>query len=165
MRRPAFTLLEVLIALTAGLILLAAVLPAWQELNRLVLSDTMQEEADSDALRFLSLLRMEVFQAGYGLRTGPSLEVAPELLQLYADFNHDGDLDDPREWLRYRFDSATHRLSRSSGGSSFQTLLPAVEALEFQTAAEGCFTLHAQWNPEDAVEVSTFCPNTFQVLP
>ena len=163
-RHSGMTLLELMIALTAGLIVLGALLPAWQELNRLILKDAGREEVTADRARALTMLRLEVFQAGYGLHASgiPALEVTPDQLQLRADLNHDGDLTDPREWLQYRFDASTHRLLRSSGGSSFQTRLTPVEALEFQATSEACFQVSVQWEPEDAVEVSTFCLNTFQ---
>ena len=50
---------------------------------------------------------------------------------LLADLSRDGDLNDTRERISYRFQSADKKLQRRSGSGSYQTLGEEVGAISF----------------------------------
>ena len=53
-------------------------------------------------------------------------------LTLRADRNRDGDLEDTREKIAYRYDQQTLTLFRKSGNSAYQTLIENIPALKFE---------------------------------
>ena len=53
-------------------------------------------------------------------------------LTLRADRNRDGDLEDTREKIAYRYDQQTLTLFRKSGNSAYQTLIESIPALKFE---------------------------------
>lgn len=161
-----FTLWELLLALLLVSVFLAAALPGWLELNRMVLEATEHRTLRAAWERTLMLMQSESLQAGYGFPDAGfalPLQLAPEELSLQADLNRDGVLDGPRERISYRFDATRKLLLRRSGGASFQSLLEPVEFLRFEESPyTGCVRLRFQLLPEDPEREALLCRSRFQ---
>ncbi|MEC8359926.1 MAG: hypothetical protein VXZ92_09090 [SAR324 cluster bacterium] len=78
------------------------------------------------------MLKAELIQAGYapGDDAEP-VQVSSDEVVLLADLDRDGDLNDTREHISYRFRSADKKLQRRSGSGSYQTLIEEVGAISF----------------------------------
>ena len=86
---------------------------------------------------------------------------------LLADLNRDGDLNDTRERISYRFRSADKKLQRRSGSGSYQTLVEEVGAISFALGSgrdlpmsplRQCVVVGVRLDP-DAEDLSyTLCP-------
>ena len=59
------------------------------------------------------------------------MQVSSDEVVLLADLNRDGDLNDTREHISYRFRSADKKLQRRPGSWSYQTLVEEVGAISF----------------------------------
>ena len=75
-----------------------------------------------------------MIQAGYGIssQSQKAVEVTENSLMFRADRNRDGDLEDTREKIAYRYDHQTLTLFRKSGNSAYQTLVEYIPALKFE---------------------------------
>ena len=80
------------------------------------------------------LAKSELIQAGYGIssQSQKAVEVTENSLMFRADRNRDGDLEDTREKIAYRYDHQTLTLFRKSGNSAYQTLIEYIPALKFE---------------------------------
>ena len=67
------------------------------------------------------LVKSELIQAGYGSssQSQKAVEVTENSLTLRADRNRDGDLEDAREKIAYRYDQQTLTLFRKSENSAY----------------------------------------------
>ena len=79
------------------------------------------------------LVKSELIQTGYGIisQSQKAVEVTENSLMFRADRNRDGDLEDTREKIAFRYDQQTLTLFRKSGNSVYQTLIESIPALKF----------------------------------
>ena len=95
------------------------------------------------------------------------MQVSSVEVVLLADLNRDGDLNDTREHISYRFRSADKKLQRRSRGGSYQTLVEEVGAISFDlgpgrdlpmSSPQYCVVVGVRLDP-DAEDLSyTLCP-------
>ena len=80
------------------------------------------------------LVKSELIQTGYGIisQSQKAVEVTENSLMFRADRNRDGDLEDTREKIAYRYDQLTLTLFRKSGNSACQKLIESIPALKFK---------------------------------
>ena len=80
------------------------------------------------------LVKSELIQTGYGIisQSQKAVEVTENSLTLRADRNCNGDLEDTREKIAYRYDHQTLTLFRKSGNSAYQTLIESIPALNLR---------------------------------
>ena len=80
------------------------------------------------------LVKSELIQTGYAIisQSQKAVEVTENSLMFRADRNRDGDLEDTREKIAYRYDQQTLTLFRKSGNSAYQTLIESIPALKFK---------------------------------
>lgn len=158
----AFTLLEVLLVLVVLAVLTGVLLPAATQFPQFLTGLQERTVREGEFERFLMMLKTELVQAGYGLDSGAvtvPLEIADTEVVLRADFNRDGDTNDSRETLRYRFVANTKTLQRRSGRGSYQTLIAPLESLRFSSPSDlpGCVVLTAQLLPDVPQQQATLC--------
>ena len=69
------------------------------------------------------LAKSELIQAGYGIssQSQKAVEVTENSLMFRADRNRDGDIEDAREKIAYRYDHQTLTNFRKSWNSAYQT--------------------------------------------
>jgi hypothetical protein len=114
------------------------------------------------------MLKTELIQAGYALGDDAEpVQVSSDEILLLADLNRDGDLNDTRERISYRFRSADKKLQRRSGSGSYQTLVEEVGAISFalgpgrdlpMSPPQHCVVVGVRLDP-DAEDLSyTLCP-------
>ena len=80
------------------------------------------------------LVKSELIQTGYGIisQSQKAVEVTENSLMFRADRNRDGDLEDTREKIAYRYDQQTLTFFRKSGNSAYQKLIESIPALNFE---------------------------------
>ena len=130
--RSGFTWLELLLATSVAAVFLALAQGPLLHFSSLLTvqytTSTKQRQLD----RFLLMLKTELIQAGYALGDDAEpVQVSSDEVVLLADLNSDGDLNDTRERISYRFRSADKKLQRCSGSRSYQTLVEEVRAASF----------------------------------
>ena len=114
------------------------------------------------------MLKAELIQAGYALGDDAEpVQVSSDEVVLLADLNRDGDLNDTREHISYRFRSADKKLQCRSGSGSYQTLVEEVGAISFALGSgrdlpmsppQHCVVVGVRLDP-DAEDLSyTLCP-------
>ena len=130
--RFSFTWLELLLVTSVAAIFLALaqrlLLHSSPPLTNEDTTSTNQRQLDC----FLLMLKTELIQAGYALGDDAEpVQVSSDEVVLLADLNRNGDLNDTRERISYRFRSADKKLQRRSGSGSYQTLVEEVGAISF----------------------------------
>lgn len=129
-----FTLVEVLFAVTIGLLLLSAIYVAVQSGQRSSVAIEAKTAAQQDVRAALDLMAMEIGMASYWRRTGVSnpwgasankgiIEAASNSIQIQADINDDGDVADSNENIRYNYVIAEQRMTRQNGAGVAQPFL------------------------------------------
>jgi type IV pilus assembly protein PilW len=134
LNRRGFTLVEVLFAITIGLLLLSAIYVAVQSGQRSSVAIEAKTAAQQDVRAALDLMAMEIGMASYWRRTGISnpwgasadkgiILAADNIIQIQADINDDGDVDDSNENIRYEYVIAEQRITRQTGAAPAQPFL------------------------------------------
>lgn len=114
-----FTLIELLIAMAIGTIMMAAIVDTFVTQRKTYDLQEQIAEMTQNARIGMDMLSREIRMAGYN-PTGAAFEpISYDLtkLEIRADLNGDGDLDDNDETVVYSYDSATLQLMRETGGS------------------------------------------------
>ena len=131
-RESGFTLPELLVvlsisgilfsSLTATFLSQARVYRVWQDVSQM--QQTVRASVD--------LITRELHMAGYDpLEKGlTGLAYDSGQLRIVADLNRDGDAGDTHEDITYRYDAATRRITRSTGGGA-QPFAENIEAFSF----------------------------------
>lgn len=134
---PGYTLVEVVVALGLSVFTLSLLYFIYvQELK----AHQMREEvldAQQRARIVMDLLSRELLMAGYdpaGLNQDsdptndfPGVNLASNGIQIKADLNGNGNLNDPNETIVFFYDSSTRTLRRNTGGGN----QPFAEDIEF----------------------------------
>lgn len=133
-RKSGFTLLELMLVLAIVSIVMIAAQKPLLEFHQTAIQEQKKIVTEQDFLAFLMLVKSELIQAGYALysESQDAVEVTANSLIFRADRNRDGDLEDTREKIAYRYDQQAQLLSRKSGNSAYQTLIESIPALKFE---------------------------------
>ena len=102
--RPGFTWLELLPATSVAAVFLALAQGPLQHFSSLLTYQYTTSAKQRQLDRFLLMLKTELIQAGYALGDDAEpVQVSSDEVVLLADLNRDGDLNDTRERISYRF--------------------------------------------------------------
>ena len=114
------------------------------------------------------MLKTELIQAGYALGDDAEpVQVSSDEILLLADLNRDGDLNDTRERISYRFRAADKKLQRRSGSGSYQTLVEEVGSISFalgpgrdlpMSPPQHCVVVGVRLDPDVEDLSYTLCP-------
>ena len=130
-----FTLLEVMIVLAVLSILMVALQSPVEHFHRMVFQQQVASDVTMSIQRAQLLLKSELVQAGYGLSfsdQGEAFEIDKGILSFKADLNRDGDVNDSKEQISYRFDANKQMLLRKSGKSAYQRFVEGVTEVIFE---------------------------------
>lgn len=131
-RERGFTLIELLVSMGVGLSILAAVTTTSISLSRTYNAQQQLNEMQQNARAAMDLITREVKMAGYD-PTGESFDGIPydsSQLQIRADLNGDGDINDGKEDITYTFaGSPDFRILRNSGTN--EVLAENIQAFTF----------------------------------
>ncbi len=162
--RTAFTLLEVLIVLAIVSILALTFQTPIQNFYQQALTQQIESSMGMGIQRFQLLLKAELAQAGYGLLPSEqvnAIELVDGTLSLKADLNRDGDLNDAKEQIFYRFDDDKQMLLRRSGKGGFQRFIEGIAYLNFAywdtDSTQVCLKLTTQVLKQTDLEESVIC--------
>ena len=80
---------------------------------------------------------------------------------LRANRNREGDLEDTRETIAYRYDQQTLTFFRKSGNSAYQTLIESIPALKFEilegSSPQTCIKVTVQVIIDAPVQETVLC--------
>jgi type IV pilus assembly protein PilW len=152
-----FTLVEMLVAMAAGLILMVSINSVYVKYQRSHVTQQLVVDMQQNVRAAMSLMKREIRMAGYdpvardGIdndgdaaidesdeSAGAGLwEATPDVIQFEADINYDGDDDDTNENVTYRLVNGTEleRRSKDTAGVYQNAILAYdIEALGFAYA-------------------------------
>ena len=133
-----FSLIELLSVIAVGTLLIAIFVSPVVYLYQESIHYMQKTQAQVSMQRFVTLLKQELSQAGYGTNQKP-ITFQKGKLSIFADFNQDGDFDDSRERIIYHVQE--NILYRKTGRASAQKFISHVE-LEFQElTSKNCLKL------------------------
>ena len=125
--KKGFTIIEILLISTIGLLLLFIMANALFNFQKkgLMQNDNAKKHAAFE--RTLMMLKSELIQAGYGLASyHQGIQITDQSLLIQKDINLDGDLEVSREDLVYQFFKEDNKLSRKSSQGYFQILMEPI---------------------------------------
>ncbi len=162
-----FTLIEMMLVLAIVSVLLLVAQNPVLEYHKIAVEQQQTSMLKGDVQRFLMMFKTELLQAGYAL--SESAEKAIEIpdqhsIIFQADRNHDGDLEDTREKIAYRFEPLIQTIKRKSGKGAYQTLIEPVYQLtfeNFQQTRQNCVKIYIQLKMDEAGDDSIFCQFTW----
>ena len=130
--KKGFTIIEILLSGTIGLILLFVMANAFINFQKIGLMQNDNAKKHATFERTLMMLKSELIQAGYGLASyHQGIQITDQSLRIQKDMNLDGDLEDSREDVVYQFFQEDKRLSRKSGQGYFQILMEPIYSVFF----------------------------------
>ncbi len=127
-----FTLVELLIAITIGLIVLGTLVGTLIIQRKTYDIQEQLTEMVQSARATMDIITREVMMAGFN-PSGASFNGIPYSagqLQISADLNGDGVTTDSNENIVYTFDGANLKIDRNTGGGA-QTLAKNIQAFSF----------------------------------
>lgn len=138
MRNKGFSLLEVMITLLILSLISGIIsynLPMLTRISHHFVSQAVYKE---DYLLFLMIFEDDFHSADL---TDPQSTENMRSLIFKSDLNFDGDFNDAKEQMSYRWNSAKKRIDRKIGNGYFQSLLEGVEQFDWTeiSAAPLCF--------------------------
>ncbi|MBF0280273.1 MAG: prepilin-type N-terminal cleavage/methylation domain-containing protein [SAR324 cluster bacterium] len=163
-----FTLLEVMIALAVLSVLVLTLQSPLDHFHRFIFNQQIESDRTMSVQRAQLLMKAELVQAGFGISSSdPEEAIAIEngTLTFKADLNLDGDLNDAREKISYRFDEKRQMLLRKSGRGAYQRFVEGLRFLSFAYSPSGsgegsrlCIRITTRvWEQTDISE-SLLCP-------
>ena len=131
-----FTLVELLVSMSIGMVILAAVTTTFMSQTRIYNAQEQINEMQQNARGVLDILSRELKMAGYKPNGGGFNGVTYSTTQLMvqADLNSDGAISTSstaNEQITYAFDSANQRITRAVGSGSAQILAEHISAFTF----------------------------------
>jgi type IV pilus assembly protein PilW len=131
-----FTLVELMVSMSIGLAILAAVTTTFMSQTRIYNSQEQINEMQQNARGVLDILSRELKMAGYKPNGGGFNGVTYSTTQLMvqADLNSDGAISTSsttNEQITYAHDSANQRITRAVGTGSAQVLAEHITAFTF----------------------------------
>ena len=130
--KKGFTIIEILLSGAIGLLLLFVMANAFINFQKMSLMQNDNAKKHAAFERTLMMLKSELIQAGYGLASyHQGIQITDQSLRIQKDMNLDGDLDDSRENVVYKFFQEDNKLSRKSGQGYFQILMEPIYSVFF----------------------------------
>jgi prepilin-type N-terminal cleavage/methylation domain-containing protein len=131
-----FTLVELMVSMSIGLAILAAVTTTFMSQTRIYNSQEQINEMQQNARGVLDILSRELKMAGYKPNGGGFNGVTYSTTQLMvqADLNSDGAISTSstaNEQITYAFDNANEQITRAVGSGSAQILAEHISAFTF----------------------------------
>ena len=131
-----FTLVELMVSMSIGLAILAAVTTTFMSQTRIYNSQEQINEMQQNARGVLDILSRELKMAGYKPNGGGFNGVTYSTTQLMvqADLNSDGAISTSsttNEQITYAYDSANQRITRAVGTGGVQVLAEHITAFTF----------------------------------
>ena len=127
-----FTLVELLIAMTIGLIILAALSSTFLMQRRIYDVQEQIVEMVQTARAAMDMMTCEIRMAGYD-PAGAGFDGIPYnagQLQIVANLNGDSDTDDSNENITYTYDNTNLQIDRNTGGGA-QPFAENIQAFTF----------------------------------
>ncbi len=166
--KKGFTIIEILLSSTIGLILLFVMANAFFNFQKIELMQNDNAKKHATFERTLMMLKSELIQAGYGLASyHQGIQITDQSLRIQKDMNLDGDLQDSREDVVYHFQE-DKKLSRKSDQGYFQILMEPIYSVFFhahpvdfeQKGITPCVRMQFQLDEFDDLQEATLCPLT-----
>jgi type IV pilus assembly protein PilW len=131
-----FTLVELMVSMSIGMVILAAVTTTFMSQTRIYNAQEQINEMQQNARGALDIITREVKMAGYKPNGGGfnGITYSTTQLMVQADLDSDGAISTSstaNEQITYVFDSANQRITRAVGGGSAQTLAEHISAFTF----------------------------------
>ena len=102
--KKGLTIIEILLSGAIGLLLLLVMANAFFNFQKIGLMQNDNAKKHATFERTLMMLKSELIQAGYGLASyNQGIQIKDQSLRIQKDMNLDGDLEDSREDVVYRF--------------------------------------------------------------
>ena len=167
--KKGFTIIEILLSSTIGLLLLFVMANAFFNFQKIGLMQNDNAKKHAAFERTLMMLKSELIQAGYGLASyHQGIQITDQSLRIQKDMNLDVDLEDSREDVVYQFFQEDKKLSRKSGQGYFQILMEPIYSVFFhahpvdfeQKGITPCVRMQFQLNEFDDLQEATLCPLT-----
>lgn len=161
------TLLEILVVLALVSILMIALQAPLAQFHKFVVTQQVFSDVTLGMQRFYLILKSELIQAGYGLvPQKQGFAIKNQSLFLKADLNLDGDLNDSREQISYRFDAKKQALLRKSGNGTYQQFLGGIHELQFEywpakPSRFVCLKIIVQILGQTGKQTTVLCPVLF----
>jgi type IV pilus assembly protein PilW len=131
-----FTLVELMVSMSIGMVILAAVTTTFMSQTRIYNAQEQINEMQQNARGALDIITREVKMAGYKPNGGGfnGVTYSTTQLMIQADLDSDGAISTSstaNEQIRYVFDSANQRITRAVGSGSAQILAEHISAFSF----------------------------------
>ena len=131
-----FTLVELLVSMSIGMVILAAVTTTFMSQTRIYNAQEQINEMQQNARGALDIITREVKMAGYNPNEASFNGVTYSTTQLMvqADLDLDGAISTSstaNEQITYAYDSANQRMTRAVGSGSAQILAEHITAFTF----------------------------------
>lgn len=155
----AFSLIEVMVTLTVIALVSAVISVNLPALNRISQQFISQVTFKEDYLLFLMIFEDDFHTAE--LVTAEDLSNMNNLL-FQSDLNFDSDFEDPKEKIRYRWNSSHKRIDRKSGNGNFQSLLEGIDTFEWDQTSDNpaCFKATLKDIYHKNTRTITYCRKT-----
>lgn len=160
------TLIELMIVMAIISILMMVFQTPIESFNRVIFLKQVESDLRMNVQRFQLILKSELIQAGYAFSslgdTPEAVSLMNGVLNLKADLNQDGDVNDSKENISYRFDVEKQALLRKSGKGAFQHFIGGLQFLSFsflnsQSTNPICLKLTTQVIEQVEVEEMVLC--------
>jgi type IV pilus assembly protein PilW len=131
-----FTLVELLVSMSIGMVLLAAVTTTFMSQTRIYNAQEQVNEMQQNARGALDIITREVKMAGYNPNGASFLGVTYSTTQLMiqADLDSSGAISTSstaNEQITYAYDAANDRITRAVGSGTAQVLAEHITAFDF----------------------------------
>jgi type IV pilus assembly protein PilW len=131
-----FTLVELMVSMSIGMVILAAVTATFMSQTRIYNAQEQINEMQQNARGALDIITREVKMAGYKPNAGGfnGVTYSTTQLMIQADLDSDGAISTSstaNEQIRYVFDSANQRITRAVGSGSAQVIAEHISAFTF----------------------------------
>ena len=131
-----FTLVELMVSMSIGMVILAAVTTTFMSQTRIYNAQEQVNEMQQNARGALDIINREVKMAGYNPNGASFLGVTYSTTQLMiqADLDSTPGIDvsiTPNERITYAYDAANNRITRAVGSGSAQILAEHISAFTF----------------------------------
>lgn len=137
-----FTLIELLIAMVAGLIVIGATYSIFYSQNKQIDKQDKVVEMQQSVRAAIDMMSREVRMAGYNPTNAKvtfgsyqynafHILYNASQLQLRADLNGDGDVNDDNETITYIYDSTNKKITRQKGNDTAENFAENIENFKF----------------------------------
>ena len=131
-----FTLLELMVSMSIGMVILAAVTTTFMSQTKIYNAQEQTNEMQQNARGILDIITRELKMAGYKPNGGSfsGITYSTTQLMVQADLNSDGAISTSstaNEQITFVYDSANQRITRTVGSGSAQILADNITAFNF----------------------------------